>query len=470
MLSAVGAKETASGEVDDGIRTGWVCVNVGRVEGGELKKRLEELKKPREIIGFGSEITGSRIVVQMMTEEKRGQIDLETLWNGILRRSKHKEAENQAKEGLVEDAKAKESQLSENNSADAADDGRTLYNSSGDFGNAPPFEQSRTQVRALHTTARRLQTAVVDDYTNDDGLTYSSRMGPVETSTTTLRQMLDQLQTLNDEEAIEALGTDSTDQTSTPFLSAFYTEIPSFPGSAHWHSFLELRCLAVRLGHPGYESGCLINGLTDMELACCDASEQLYLTVLGTIIHANSATSKSSSLSSETASQILAVLDKMHDRGMDAASPQVYQLLYSASSPPSYPSVQPDRITTNALISALAMNGLREAIASADWTDVWDIWASYPRRFMSRSSAQYALLLNAVAERQHQKEAMHALRTCVPTMPLESPAVLLSGEVAEAVDRCLTVAAPNAEELGENGSTGEWGILWRRLHVRSREV
>ena len=34
LMSAVGAKATAETSIDDGIRTGWVCVNVGRVEGG----------------------------------------------------------------------------------------------------------------------------------------------------------------------------------------------------------------------------------------------------------------------------------------------------------------------------------------------------------------------------------------------------------------------------------------------------
>ncbi|KAH0389297.1 hypothetical protein KCU92_g202, partial [Aureobasidium melanogenum] len=84
LLSAVGAKETASQDLDDGIRTGWVCVNVGRVEGGALQKPAEDMDN---IVGFGSQSSGSRIVVQMMTDEKRGQIDLETLWSGILKRS-----------------------------------------------------------------------------------------------------------------------------------------------------------------------------------------------------------------------------------------------------------------------------------------------------------------------------------------------------------------------------------------------
>ncbi|EME78668.1 uncharacterized protein MYCFIDRAFT_144859 [Pseudocercospora fijiensis CIRAD86] len=89
LLSAVGAKSTASTELDDGIRTGWVCVNVGRVEGGELPKSEGDVEaEEEEIIGFGTRASGSHIVVQLMTEEKRAEIDLEKLWSDLLWRSK----------------------------------------------------------------------------------------------------------------------------------------------------------------------------------------------------------------------------------------------------------------------------------------------------------------------------------------------------------------------------------------------
>jgi hypothetical protein len=87
LLSAVGAKATADSEVDDGIRTGWVCVNVGRVEGGELPKSEEETRREERIVGFGTQTTGSNVVVQMMTEEKRGDVDLENLWEEVLQRA-----------------------------------------------------------------------------------------------------------------------------------------------------------------------------------------------------------------------------------------------------------------------------------------------------------------------------------------------------------------------------------------------
>lgn len=87
LMSAVGSKATA-GELDDGIRTGWVCVNVGKVEGGELPEDQTKLQRTEGMVGFGGQTTGSNIVVQMLTEEKRGEVDLEKLWTGILNRAR----------------------------------------------------------------------------------------------------------------------------------------------------------------------------------------------------------------------------------------------------------------------------------------------------------------------------------------------------------------------------------------------
>ncbi|KAF2719052.1 hypothetical protein K431DRAFT_229432 [Polychaeton citri CBS 116435] len=88
LLSAVGAKSTGEGEIDDGIRTGWVCVNVGRVEGGELPEEVRKVQRREGFVGFGGQgEEGCGIVVQMLTADKRGEMDLEKLWLGILKRA-----------------------------------------------------------------------------------------------------------------------------------------------------------------------------------------------------------------------------------------------------------------------------------------------------------------------------------------------------------------------------------------------
>ena len=93
---------------DDGITTGWVCVNVGAVDEAVLQDAAQdglqgetesfeseedEYENPDEgYIGFGTRSTAPRIVVQMLTEEKRLEMDLEGLWEArTLRRTDKKE-------------------------------------------------------------------------------------------------------------------------------------------------------------------------------------------------------------------------------------------------------------------------------------------------------------------------------------------------------------------------------------------
>lgn len=89
---------------DDGITTGWICVNMGPVDEAVLPEEQtvtegsvadskplpdevaedeeDEYTNPQDdYIGFGSRINSPRIVVQMFTEQKRLEMDLEGLWD-----------------------------------------------------------------------------------------------------------------------------------------------------------------------------------------------------------------------------------------------------------------------------------------------------------------------------------------------------------------------------------------------------
>lgn len=76
-------------EADDGVRTGWVCVNVGEVPTGpksEAETKVQQEIENQGYIGFGRKTNGVKIVVQMLVEEKREELELERLWGGIAKR------------------------------------------------------------------------------------------------------------------------------------------------------------------------------------------------------------------------------------------------------------------------------------------------------------------------------------------------------------------------------------------------
>ncbi|KAL8997601.1 MAG: hypothetical protein Q9169_003148 [Polycauliona sp. 2 TL-2023] len=84
MLNSVGASDSSN--TDDGIRSGWVCVNLGMIEDARTSFPGPVELKDDNYVGFGGDISGVKVVVQMLTEGKREELDLETLWSQALAR------------------------------------------------------------------------------------------------------------------------------------------------------------------------------------------------------------------------------------------------------------------------------------------------------------------------------------------------------------------------------------------------
>ena len=60
------------------------------MDAGFLEHNPTEEKSLDEtgIIGFGSPVNGAKLIVQIMTEDKRRELDLETLWENSLDRQR----------------------------------------------------------------------------------------------------------------------------------------------------------------------------------------------------------------------------------------------------------------------------------------------------------------------------------------------------------------------------------------------
>ncbi|OCT44456.1 hypothetical protein CLCR_05919 [Cladophialophora carrionii] len=142
MKLAQSVGNTVSGHgADDGITTGWICVNMGSVDdavlsdevmagegdqeiaqvqveaAGDMSEKArrkaqesplegeEEYRNPSEdeYVGFGSRTNAPRIVVQMFTEEKRVEMDLEGLWDvRNTRRARRDEQATAAAEAAIQ--------------------------------------------------------------------------------------------------------------------------------------------------------------------------------------------------------------------------------------------------------------------------------------------------------------------------------------------------------------------------------
>lgn len=110
LLSSVGSSETSA--TDDGLRTGWICVNIGTVEDG--RPSIENFTKEHGFVGFSSEAEGAKVVIQMLTQEKREELDLEDLWGKMLKRHERREDRiSKAHDGVLADHEIDQSSIRE---------------------------------------------------------------------------------------------------------------------------------------------------------------------------------------------------------------------------------------------------------------------------------------------------------------------------------------------------------------------
>ncbi|KAH9891370.1 hypothetical protein F4778DRAFT_331309 [Xylariomycetidae sp. FL2044] len=83
-------------DADDGIKTGWICVNLGNIgRGGEESAIVAD---DGRVAGFGVSQPGFTVVFQVMTERRRAELNLEELWQNALEPSKPELLKSQPKE------------------------------------------------------------------------------------------------------------------------------------------------------------------------------------------------------------------------------------------------------------------------------------------------------------------------------------------------------------------------------------
>ncbi|KAL6710177.1 ATPase synthesis protein 25 mitochondrial [Coniothyrium glycines] len=104
MLANVGGT-MPEGNIDDGIRTGWICCTLGKLEAHPEDQHIPG-HNVQEFVGFRDIKPGVNVVVQMFTEEKRVETDLETLWGGVVRTHQRKDqSADEALQQLEQDIK-----------------------------------------------------------------------------------------------------------------------------------------------------------------------------------------------------------------------------------------------------------------------------------------------------------------------------------------------------------------------------
>lgn len=507
MLSNAGGSESSLA-ADDGIQSSWICVNVGSVKAAESTPT--DGPKIQNFVGFGGVSKGVNIVLQLFTEEKRTELDLETMWNGVLKTDRRRKEASTTNDAPVDEMY---------NPNGAVFAGSNVPKSSSAFQHTNP--QAPLQTRALHTTRmKEIGTRLVSERAGKQTLannltrpwrasmstasdagrssfksfTPSSVQEPAGPSqhgeALGLAKKLEQLRQMSKEEKKAALGTGFNSRmngVSTPFLKEFNSYIPEFPDVVHYEAIMQLYLVARSINHPGYPVFLINDLLWEMISAGIRVPERMFLDTLRSNLSVEHPEEFEESTAQRRNQIVFAFLQAMQGQSYSVLTDEIILMLHNSVSTltedleaqhPEQSTVikraEYNRSVRHKLLHQIDVLGIplkHETFAHllqsyarlGDMEGMWHVWSSTALSMYSRSAYMYAVALNGVAFSGSQKGCIEALRNCLATMKQEIPEVELKGDVRDAVMRCLLVISPEIDKAWERGNKkGEWLSIWNR--------
>ncbi|KUI55945.1 ATPase synthesis protein 25, mitochondrial [Cytospora mali] len=445
---------------DDGITTRWICMNLGTI-----RSDSQESIEYETDTGFGIRQTGTTIVVQMFTESKRKELDLETLWSRILAR--------RGVENLIEDDL-------EYAQGDVHPSEVPLFTEGG----SPKVFAIPSQRRFFSTSLRR-SNQVIDQPTSDSATNHvNTSLEPrifLETRTAELEQLQAHFAGLSPEDALEALEYSEKGR-HPPFIRLWNQEIQYLPTDRAWPFRLWMCVAGRKLGVRRFDWAHLRNLVREMELLGIICHRGHYTEMLQSVYLEPSHSEVSLKEQSDLALQILNV---MYERGepiitTDVIVSLIESLARTKSQGKETGELQAvlEKFLLQADLPYMgedAVMRLMDAYAVQDnWDRFWEIWRMPPKFMERRTEDMYTHLWTIMAETNNQRLCQDALRWCFHEMVSESPRVNPIMEVKAAIESCLRVADPDAEEFARKlfvrdgntfrASLQEFVHLWRALN------
>ncbi|KAM6519332.1 ATPase synthesis protein 25 mitochondrial [Fusarium falciforme] len=139
---------------DNGISTGWVCVHFS--SNGDNINEAASFDDSGRFSGFGAPQTGTTVVIQCMTEARRGELDLETLWQGVL------------KKNLQENKKARGEKFADAEELNKVLASKIQLPSSASALQWQAMQKASQQHRSYSTSARRLSPSLQQEQPASD--------------------------------------------------------------------------------------------------------------------------------------------------------------------------------------------------------------------------------------------------------------------------------------------------------------
>ena len=467
---------------DDGVSTAWICVNAGYL----VKRTVQERSLESEgIVGFGSKIEGTRLVVQMFTEDKREQMDLETLWNSYMTRQVRREIT-----AAQEDSEPSNEDSTQTKNVGIAGNGIPGSVANGSLSGKPSLHAQPAigigQVRGFHSIASCRSNDIEQGV--EPATTLKQRWGRetnLQSNNVRAFELLYRLKSLSPEIIRNELGTGSDHRASTAFLREFYGLLPKKRTSfRHWKLHLDLVFLAFEVGHPGYDADSIVKLLEQCPkhdgflinfaigpavkyifhwVFLSDSDKPLYATVFRLVDFFSKAKQQNADYYLPAICEdfyLMTIRAKLADKQRFLNESQAKRLVLELSRKLHEDGAHPRDPQIHArILEALAFVG--------EWTEYWRYWRGIARRMERRPQFLYSLMFQHIATTGHARKCIRALEEWVPEIEIEEPPVLLSADLARSIMHCTQVADPDVLlQVAQNtNQSGQWVKLWRRCEA-----
>ncbi|KAI1302982.1 hypothetical protein F5Y03DRAFT_360644 [Xylaria venustula] len=445
-------------DADDGIRTGWICVNLGTIDRSGVESAV--MAEDGRVSGFGVSHTGSTIVFQIMTEGRRAEMGLETLWTRAIDRSlspppssdfshSEKKSTSLAKPEIT--LHPVEKAILGNLHRPSVFSGHRKGQPSGDSPSNQVRFYSAQQLAGLSTEIDLLSTSSPTELARI--LTYDAHQ-----KQRVLGLLRAQLEAM-DVQATRAALASADRSKSTPFLELMGLAMETLPPARTWEYRLAVQHKASISGLASvltsqYKAELLVEELRIygiratrdqyLQLLTCafcakqrHPSVDLGLDVINTMFQRNE--------SILTSDIIVSVIEgaTMSDRSDGTwareLTVQLEKLLFHPPNPLMDMDMDMDERMLMRLLTAYA-NQHNEA-------GFWNVWGFPPRYLRPRSADMYIHVFRLASNSRSQSFCTQVLRRCVPEAASEDPPVLENKDVRQAAVGCIRVADPRAHEF-----------------------
>ncbi len=469
---------------DDGISTGWICVNLGTV--ASSAQEVPTLDDEGRVIGFSVPHAGTTIVVQLMTESRRKELDLEKLWTDILRRNLEKRGSLEAPPSnrrsrdpfsVLQPQQTKRGGNRQNKPqvGQARFYSTVAERSSGSVSRAVPAESSNTGVSALrqsiidvtkgHASIEQLRDLFAHD---------------VQSKVSLLEQLKGYLESVPKTEVVKHLVVSKQGQQSS-FLRLVDIATENLPSNLACHFQLWLQTTGRRAGIRAFDLAKLRDALREVQVHASDLTREEHLSIISAVFaipgEDDAAVREQSSLAME-------IVDSLFTRGEKVLEPDVIgtalsALVISGSEVPEAQRLvkQLEDLLSNTKLSCptegILLQLMRAYSTRGNWDRFWEVWSLAPRYARARSERMYMFLYRTLAQTNHRAFVSGVLPRCFEEMLNENPPVIPRGELREQLKACILIADPDAQnqaerfdEMGPSTAVKvqEFGKLWRRIH------